>query len=178
MKRTVVVVVLALLLLAAPAALAKSTLTVNPLGLLIGAISVEYETELDMLPDSMTLVVPGLYWGFDLNPDVDLKLSAMGIGAGARYYIDGVAHDGLYVGGYASFASLSGKSGGNDFTGSAFGVNGEVGYKWIFDNDFVVDVSAGIGFPVSSSTTGADVEADQIGGAYGTTLGVGLGLAF
>lgn len=131
MNRILIVTVLALLLLVAPAALAKSTVTVDALGLFFGTLSVEFETTLDALGDRMTLVVPG-----------SLRGGALELGAGVRYYVDGVRHDGLYVGGHAGLLGLHGGSGGTTVTGSTFGVTGVAGYKWHLNNGFTMDAGA------------------------------------
>lgn len=174
MKRaSVVVVLLALLLVAAPGAMAKSTVTVNPLGFLVGTFSVEYETEIGRGP--ITLGVPVFYWSVDTE---DLKLTATAFGGGVRYYLEGVPHEGFYVGAYAVYASVSGKSGSANARATALGLTGAAGYKFTVRDNFVVDIGVGVGFPVSTNVTEGDIKESQLGGAMGTSFSVGLGMAF
>ena len=166
MKRaSVVVVLLALLLVAAPGAMAKSTVTVNPLGFLVGAFSVEYETEIGRGP--ITLGVPVFYWSVDTE---DLKLTATAFGGGVRYYLEGVPHEGFYVGAYAVYASVSGKSGSANARATALGLTGAAGYKFTVRDNFVVDIGVGVGFPVSTNVTEGDIKESQLGGARAKLL--------
>src|SRR5690606_39949427 len=98
-RASVVVYLLALLPVVAHCSMSKSTVTVNPLGFLVGAFSVEYETEIGRGP--ITLGVPVFYWSVDTQ---DLKLTATAFGGGVRYYLEGVPHEGFYVGAYSVYA--------------------------------------------------------------------------
>lgn len=174
MKRLgVLLVVLGLLLVATTGAMARSTITINPLGFSYGVFSVEYETEMGRGPT--TLGVPVMYWSAE---GTDYELTAMGLGAGVRYYFDGRAHDGFYVGGYGSWARLNGSSDGTDFTGNAFGLSGVAGYKFLVGDGFVIDVGAGVGFPISTTVSSGGVSDSQVGGVFGTSFSLALGLAF
>lgn len=134
MKKSIIVVMLALVLLAAPAAMAKSALTIDAVGLLFRTLSMEFETTIDALGRQTTLVVP-----------LKFDQSTVGLGAGVRFYVDGIAHDGLYIGGYGGLFGLRGAEDGMTITQSPFHLTGIAGYKWWLDKSFVVDAGAGIG---------------------------------
>lgn len=169
----VIAVVLALLLAAAPGVMAKSAVTINPLGFLLGVFSAEYETEIGQ--GALTLSVPVTYWAVDSG---SFEFTASAVGAGVRYYIDGVPLEGFYAGGYASFATLRGNDGGTDFSGRALGVTGVAGYKFLLNDRFVIDVSAGIGFPIAVSVTAGGVTESEVGGPFGTTFSLAVGILF
>lgn len=138
MRRATVMLVLGLLLLAAPATMAKSTLMINPLAALSKRIVVEFETGVAGWSRATTLGVIGSF----RDGGVDL-------GAGVRYYMDGVAHDGLYFGGYGVLSGL--QSTGNTGTASgAIGITGVAGYKWQLDNGLVLDAGASVGIASSA----------------------------
>lgn len=176
MKRSVVVAAMVVvLLLAAPAAWAKSTITVNPVGLLFGIASLEYETDLARLGNQTTLGVKGLFWGVKTN-DLDLRLS--GFGAGVRYYVDGATHDGFYVGGYGTYGVGSGKYLGTETTVSVFGLSGVGGYKWVFGSGLVLDVGAEFSFPVKTTVTKGNGKPEDFANVMGAGVNIGIGFAF
>lgn len=174
MKRaSVVVVVLVLLLLAAPGVWAKSTLTLNPLGFLVGPYSLEYETEVGGGP--LTLGVPLYAWSVK---ETDLTFQGSAFGVGLRYYFDGTPHEGFYVGAYASWANLRGTSSGTDLRAGAFGFTGVTGYKWSVGSDYVVDLAVGVGSATSVKASSGGVAKSKVGGPYGTSFSLGVGVSF
>lgn len=133
MKKSIFVALLALSLLVAPAAMAKSTITVSPLALMASTVALEFETT---MPRS-----PQLTWGLLTS----FKSGKVDFGAGVRYYVDGTAHDGLYFGGYGMLIDPG--SGGGGAVQTGLGAVGVAGYKWQLDNGMVLDLGASIGIP-------------------------------
>nr|MBO2477445.1 hypothetical protein [Bacillota bacterium] len=168
----IVAVVLAFLLAAAPAVMARSTVTISPLGFMLGVLSGEFETEIGQ--DALTFGVPVMYWSVE---SASFELTAFGTGAGVRYYIDRVPLEGFYVGGYVAYAGLRGNDGGTEFSGSALGITGVAGYKFVLNDRFVIDVGAGVGFPIAVNVSVGGVTESEIGGPFGTSFSVGLGIA-
>lgn len=167
MKRTTIVVTLALLLIAAPAALAKSTITVNPLGLLSGIGTVEFETQMAQLGREKTFVVQAASW----NPGD--KMRATGFSAGVRHYLDGRAHDRVYIGGYGGLIDVSGS-----VSARILSVTGVAGYKWNFPSGLVVDAGAGMSIPLSTQPISSNATPERLVRVTGMNMYVGVGYTF
>ncbi len=154
-------------------------ITVNPIGLLGGDLGAHYE---------MTM---GRSNGLGFNAGLDFHGGDwlwLGINAGTEYnwYFQNHALNGWFAGPGAGISLLlirhkytpAGQTA--SVTGSSIGLGmqlgGHGGYRWIFDNGFVVDVIAGLGFtiPISSAINGAYAPF----GGIGPFLGCDLGYAF
>lgn len=133
MRKSLFLVALALCLLAAPAVMAKSTITISPLALMSGTVAVEFETAVARSPQ--------LTWGLLTS----FKGGKVDFGGGVRYYVDGRAHDGLYFGGYGMLIDPG--SGGGGAVQTGLGALGVAGYKWQLDNGMVLDLGASVGIP-------------------------------
>lgn len=160
-------------MLLSSAAYASSTVTVNPIGILFGIMSAEYETALS---PSTTIGIEGLYWKPSLGSD--FELSALGLGGGMRKYLRGRAHEGFYLGGYLSYASLTGTYKDDSASVQVIGVSGRAGFKSVYNSGFVLDLGVGIGTPISTSISSGDFSESDVSGALGTSFSIGLGYAW
>lgn len=134
-----VVVIFVLLLSVAPAGSAQSTLSADVLSLLSGGLSIEYESPLPSFGKEMSLIIPaGFRGGYS---------TYLSVGIGVRYYLDGRLHEGIYFGGSGMIGSVR-----DDVyaVSSALWVNATGGYKWMLDNDLVVDVGLVLPVPIVS----------------------------
>lgn len=165
---------LVMLLLAAPATMARSTLTANPLGLIVGVISVEYETDFNSLDGPFTLTIPAGLVSFRA-----LGITGFNAGAGLRYYLDGRTHDGFYVGGGGDWSLLSVSDGVDRVSIHVVGLNATGGYKWMLDS-VVVDAGLGINIPLFASATSQGTNLGSAAGFGGVGIGprVAVGIEF
>jgi opacity protein-like surface antigen len=125
----------------APAALAQDgtktpvphnqTISANPFGLMLKWFNVEYERK---LTNTMTLGASGSNFGLG---DADLQR----FNALFRYYPQGAALTGVYLGGRGGVARVS--DAGDDAHAFAMGV--EIGYSWLFGSKRNVGISIGAG---------------------------------
>lgn len=185
MKRTYIIasVLVCTLLLSAGMAAAQGSPTkavsVNPLGLVFEIISAEYE--MAILPGT-TMGFQGLYWNPDLGDDLDL--TAFGGAVGVRKYVTGRAFDGVYLGAYGGFASVSGdaRNSATDEWESAsatvVGISGVAGIKWLAGNGFVADLGVSVGFPLSTTISSGDISESDVSGVMDTTVYLSVGYAW
>ena len=156
MKR-ILILVIALISFSAVNA-QTSVIKANPLGLAVGVANAGYEFAMG---ESNSLTVSGTYY----------KVSGIsGIGAGAEYrwYFGEENLKGWHAGPSAGFFSLEDNA---NTKATVFTFGGEGGHQWIFDNNFVVDVFAGVGY-LSGGDTLAGLNATAI------SIGVSLGYAW
>jgi len=89
-----------------------------------------------------------------------LGLTLMGARAGGKYYLQGTAPEGLWIGGFGlvEYWSLFGLVSGIDFGGGA-----NAGYKYFITDMFTVEGNAGVAY--------------WVGYGFGLTWGVNVGMA-
>lgn len=170
-KAVVAAVVLGLLLAAAPASLAAG-LSVYPLGL----PTIELEMPRNDWGSWASFNVYGISGQPRLGSEFDV--SATALGGGVRYYLDGVARGGVYLGGYAGLYCLSGRYNSADTLARALLVTAASGYKWTFA-DFFVDVGARVSFPLVADEANNLYDAQKVfHQTFGTQVQVGVGISF
>ena len=151
----------------------SGVLTANPIGLLFGALNASYEIPLS---NQNSFSIIGSYWGFKIG---DYSSSAIGAGADYRFYFEPTCPTSVYWGPTASImiASTSYKSPLTNKTETGGGVvlypGAEIGYQWILDNGFAIDVGGMLGVYLGSISVGGGS-----GGFSGVGFGVKLGLGY
>ena len=159
----------------------KNTITINPLPLVIGMVSMEYERATS---ESLSLYVAPSYWSLSLGTDADeFSVFAYGLGLGARYFMTGVAPEGFWVAPGVELAFAGAEYRGAEGSGIGYGIGAQLGYTWLIGNVF--DISLGIGANYTDSEVEveyeeAGVERTRIDGNAGVypSLRFALGAAF
>ena len=109
----------------------NQTISANPFGFMFKWFNAEYERK---LTNTMTLGASGSNFG---TGDVDLqRLNAL-----FRYYPQGAALTGVYLGGRGGVARVSDR----DLSAHAFAAGVEIGYSWLFGSKRNVGLSIGAG---------------------------------
>ena len=129
----------------------NDAVSVNPLSLIFGLISGNYEHKLK--PDaSITGAVN--YWSLSF---ADYSWTAIGVGAGYRMYFKPVAPDGWYWEPRVDLESVSEKVdytalGYGSATGSAFffGPGVMIGRQWVWEGGFLIDLAIGASYTIGS----------------------------
>lgn len=140
----------------------------NPLGLAFGNLNATYER---VLSESSSLNISASYfYGF-----AGIDVNSIGVGAGWRYFFTHKKKPvpaGFYVQPQValSFGSVTDDF-DDEFNYSTFGVGAEIGYQWVWDSGFVLDLGIG---PMYTTYTGdgAD-EFDANGILPSATLAIG-----
>ena len=135
-----------------------SVIKANPLGLAVGVANAGYEFTMG---EKNSLTVSGTYYKVS-------DISGIGAGAEYRWYFGEEVLKGWHAGPTVGFFSLKDNA---NTKATVFTFGGEAGHQWIFDNNFVVDVFAGLGY-----VTGGDKLAGL--NATAVSLGVSLGYAW
>ena len=121
----------------------KNAVTLNPLPLVAGIVSVEYERAVhDRVSLFLQPSVIAFKGAYPKLPE-DSSLWGLGANAGARLFVTGRAPEGFWIGPQAGVAYVNATL--HDVNGSAVGYSagGLVGYTWLFGD--VVDLSVGGG---------------------------------
>ena len=121
-----------------------------------GFINVEYEKVISSGLSLYAAPMIGLGLGY----------TQVGATAGAKYYLQGTAPEGLWIGGFGLFtyASILG------FSVTGFGGGANVGYKYFITDRFTVEGKVGLAYVYARiGPFGA--------GAFGTYYGVNVGMA-
>jgi hypothetical protein len=117
----------------------ENSIKFNPLALLGGTDLVSFEHRLS---DRGTGIIGAGLSGFKIG---DAKYSSFGGELQYRYYFD-EALSRWYVGGQAAYISgkveLENTSEETNFSG--FAIGGKVGYQWLWDSGFTLDLNLGI----------------------------------
>jgi len=110
-----------------------------------GFINVEYEKVI-----SSVLSLYAAPW-----VGLGLGSTSMGAMAGGKYYLQGTAPEGLWIGGFGTFSYSS--------SSTSFGGGANAGYKYFITDRFTVEGKASLAYVV--------------GGGFGLELGVNIGVA-
>lgn len=142
----------------------------NPIGLAFGNFNVTYEK---VLNSKSSVLFKGTYAYNLLGTDV----SALGLGAGYRYYFTHTKTEvpsGFWVTPQASFEFGSIKDNGNTHSFTAFAIGAEVGYQWAWKNGFTLDLGIGPNYTIMNAS---DYELETTSGIV-PSLTLAIGYAF
>ncbi len=148
-----------------------NVLKTNPLGLAFGNFNATYER---VLGTSSSILFRGQY----MYRFLGVKVNMGGVGLGYRYYITHAKKPvpgGFYVNPQAalSFGSVYDD---NDVatSGSTIGIGAELGYQWVWESGFVLDLGIGPMYTFVNSDD-ADLEGDS---GFLPTATLAIGYAF
>jgi hypothetical protein len=147
----------------------SQNVTVNPAGLLLGLLSVEYEKATS---PKNSFAIRGNFFSRDIG---GWDTTAFGAGGSYRFFPKKKAPAGFYFGPAADFIFVSTKYSGDSATGIFFSIGGEAGFKWILKGGFVIDVGANASLAFGKVEIGS-LELDY--GGFVPGLRLGLGYAF
>lgn len=151
----------------------RNTLSLNPLSLIFGVLSLEYERALS--EHLSVYVSPSVYLAYGAL-ESEFETTGYGSGGGVRAFPVGAAPSGFYlaVGGEGAYAEAKGASG--SARGFGYEVGAQLGYTWLIAD--VIDISLGAGVKY------ADLRVDTNDGrTYGDqgvlpSLRLAMGMAF
>jgi hypothetical protein len=141
--------------LVAPEESPKNTITWNPLSILAGVLSVEYEralTEwLTVFAGPQIQVFPGVF-----NVPEDSSAFGVGLTAGARFVLYGDAPEGFWISPQFSAAWATATVNGETADGVGFSAGALVGFSWFIGGVFDLSLGLGAGYVNASVTVGGD----------------------
>lgn len=130
----------------------------NPLGLVFGVVSVDYERALN---DTQSISANANY--------LDIAgTEAYGVGTEYRFYFSNEILKGWHLGPTAGYYSFKED---HKPRGHIYAIGAEGGYQWVFDNGFLIDTFANFNY------FDASVEAKDVRGST-MSLGVSIGYAW
>ena len=144
----------------------SQNITVNPIGLVFGLVTVEYEKAVSA---KNSFTIRGNFLSRDLG---GLEATIFGAGGSYRFFPKKLAPSGLYYGPSVDVVYAKAKSSWNSASGVFFFLGGDGGYKWIFKGGFVVDAGISAGFSFGKVEVGS-TELDYGGFTLGLRLGLG-----
>lgn len=122
---------------------------VNPLGLFLGALNVQYEFRYD--PDN-SIALRANFVGYDIG---NYSNSAFGLGGSYRWYHSTKPILGLWYGPSADILFWSAKEKNKNlpvtYSSTFLGLGGDIGYKWNF-NHFGVEIFGGLRYYIGEIT--------------------------
>ena len=162
----------------APGAPPKNTITVNPLGLALGAINFEYERATSQ---GMSWFVGPQYSSYSTSViDDEYSASAYGLIGGVRFFLTGPAPEGFIVSPNPSVAYATASVADNSASSFSYSLGAIGGYTWIFGDVF--DLSLGLGAQyISTEVSVPSVEGDDLKIGFSGVLPaarLSLGVAF
>jgi hypothetical protein len=134
----------------------SSVIKANPLGLAVGVANAGYEFAMG---ESNSLTISGVYYKV-------YGISGIGAGAEYRWYFGEEVLKGWHAGPSVGFFSLEDAA---NTKATVLNFGGEAGHQWIFDNNFVVDVFAGLVYLNGG---------DKLAGLDSTAVSVGVSLGY
>jgi hypothetical protein len=163
--------------IAAPATAApQNTITFNPVALVFGAISLEYERA---VADSVSVFVSPKVLAFNAyGLDDGTSIFAAGASVGARIFLSGTAPEGTWLSPTVGVAYVNIDVGEEEAT--VVGYEGEVlfGHTWIWNSGFALSLGIGGGY-ADYSAESTNPDDDEIGLRGFTVAGrASIGWAF
>ncbi len=146
----------------------KNVLKMNPLGFAFGIYNLTYERALS---SSTSFQVKGSFF----SKLFGLEVSSLGFDADFKYFITHKrkpSPEGFYIGPGISINKTS-YSEFNDGSATTFGIGGTVGYQWIWNSGFALDLGMGPKY-LTILTSSDDLEGETISGVVPNfTLAIG-----
>jgi hypothetical protein len=170
MKMKKVLLLFAFVVLAISLNAQDNVIKANPLGLAFGNFNATYEK---VLNDKSSVLVKASYFYRLLGVEV----SAFGVGGAYRYYITNAKKPvpgGFYGQGQVNFNFGSGNV--DDFTYTTIGIGAQIGYQWVWDSGFVLDLGIGPAYTILSGET--DSFDTTSGGVILPSATLAIGYAF
>lgn len=152
----------------------SQTVKVGPLGFLLGNYNLRYERT---LTEKTSFQVGANFYDYEL---FDLQTTGFGIDAGWRYYFK-EAIEGGYVFpsiGYDFNSTVASAIDDTKLNFSNFGLGATVGYQWVSNGGFVVDLGLGYGYNVNVSKASGFEEDRDLNTGGGVRFTFALGYAF
>lgn len=153
-------------------------LSINPIGLVVLTLPLHFEMCLN----------EGAALGFNAEPTffgfAGWTTFGLQVGAEYNFYFQKHAPNGWFAGPGAGIAYISANysdSVGDKFSSSSVGfyINGHGGYRWIWENGFLVDVSASLGFTMMSLSVNVNGTNESLPyGGLGGGIGANIGYAW
>ena len=136
---------------------------VNPLGLLLGAISADVDFKIS---DKFTIGPTMSYYSASI---LGTKLSGFGIGARGNYYLTGDAMtDSFILGPQLGMSLFSVSSGNSKASSTGFYVGAIGGYQWVWQNGFNVNLGLGANYySQAASAKASDGTSISVPGFHG-----------
>ncbi|MCX7698547.1 MAG: DUF3575 domain-containing protein [Candidatus Goldbacteria bacterium] len=113
-------------------------ISTNPLALAFSQLNAHYEFNLSK-GSGLGFNAGLIFWGFG-----DWSTFGLLLGAEYNFYFQNHAPNGWFVGPGAGITYLNVKYQSDSASTMGFNINGHGGYRWIWDNGFLVDVQLGI----------------------------------
>ncbi len=139
----------------------RNLITVNPLSLIFGGLSLEYE---HAFGDRVSLAV---------GPDLllfDSAVRAYGVSAALRLFVTGTAPEGLWIGPNTSVVAASAEG----LTGFGYEIGAQLGFTWIW-GAFALSVGGGVRYQDITVRDGGSVVAGSSGVLPSLRLALGFG---
>jgi hypothetical protein len=133
-------------------------------------MAVEYERA--VLPEMSVFVGPALFVGFASTDNVVRSELGFGGALGARFFITGVAPEGLFVGPVLNLGYSRTRVGAEITSGLRLSTGAMVGYTWIFFNVFDLSLGAGANYVNVTSLHDAPQAPRPFEASYRLALGV------
>ncbi len=161
----------------------RNSITVDCLGLLFNTGNIQYNLKLNQ---NQSLALRGSYWYWNLD---DYQASGPGVGLVYHLFLDKSSLNGIYLGPTVQFIFWSAEntfpSLGNGTImaqtekrkATWYSAGLEIGYCWILDNGFTIDLYTGLRFLTGDSLNMGGDKLD-LKGLNWNGLGLGLGYAF
>lgn len=138
----------------------ENVISANPVGLIFGVANVEWEHKIR--PD-LSIAPAGLFASYG-------DWTMYGVGVTAKKYHLPTAPRGLWYGGNVNIAQVSWDGLGSDTNSTTgFGIGGWVGHKWIYQNGFTIEPSAGLQY-----YSAGDAAISGVGFGLGLQIGMAL----
>lgn len=153
----------------------QNVVKINPLGAFLGSANLAYERALT--EKSSVVIAPS----FGFLKSGGFKYTSFGLGAEYRFYLskEKVAPKGFYAGPGAgfNFGEAKWEDDATEKTSfSGFNVKGIIGYQWIWNSGFTLDLNGGIQY-LDFKFKDSDVDGVPLSGVL-PTIGFSLGYSF
>lgn len=144
-------------------------ISTNPLALAFSQLNAHYEFNLSK-ENALGLNAGLLFWGLG-----DWSTFGLSLGVEYNFYFQKHAPNGWFAGPGGGITYISAKYVSDSSSSFGFNIGGHGGYRWIWDNGFLVDVQLGIQYIMINITIN---NTNMPFGGFGPYIGANIGYAW
>jgi hypothetical protein len=159
----------------------KAAISISPIHLVFPVVEIQAEF---YISSQLSASVIGGYGSItaeatSIGQTTEYKFSVFELGAQLRGYLYGTSHEGAFAAFEVLYVGIDGETGNVTGQGDGTSLGALLGYKWVWDAGFLIDLAAGVQrAEVTATASDGSQSATETEAQIGPALNFNLGWAF